>query len=56
MKFIRNLAAFTDALGVENAPTVMFLSQMQWPSDESRNQFIKELTKMDMKELRTYGE
>jgi len=56
MKFIRNLAAFTDALGVENAPTVMYLSQMQWPSDESRNQFIKELTKMDMKELRTYGE
>ena len=56
MKFIRNLAAFTDALGVENAPTVMFLSQMQWPSDESRNQFIKELTQIDMKELRTYGE
>lgn len=56
MKFIRNLAAFTDALGVENAPTVVFLSQMQWPSDDSRNEFIKALTNMDMKELSTYGE
>lgn len=56
MKFIRNLAAFTDALGVENAPTIMFLSQVEWPSDDSRNEFIRELTNIDMKELRTYGD
>ena len=56
MKFLRNLAAFTDALGVENAPTIMFMAQTQWPSDESRNEFIKELTGIDMKELRTYGD
>lgn len=54
MKFLRNLAAFSDALGVENAPTIMFMSQVPWPSDESRNEFIKELTKMDMREMRTY--
>ena len=56
MKIIRDLAAFTDALGVENAPTIMFLSQLAWPSDDSRNEFIKELTNIDMKELRTYGD
>ena len=54
--FIRNLAAFTDALGVENAPTVMYMSMVPWPNDESRNDFIKELTNIDMKEMRTYGE
>lgn len=56
MKFIRNLAAFTDALGVENAPTVMFMASLPWPSDEARNEFIYELTGISMKELRTYGE
>lgn len=56
MKFLRNLAAFSDALGVENAPTVMFMAQVQWPSDDSRNEFIKELTGMDMREMRTYEE
>lgn len=53
--FIRNLAAFTEALGVENAPTVMYMSMVPWPNDDSRNSFIKELTNIDMKELRTYG-
>ena len=53
--FIRNLAAFTEALGVENAPTVVYLSMVPWPTDESRNDFIKNLTNIDMKELRTYG-
>lgn len=52
---IRNLAAFTDALGVENAPTIMYLSMVPWPSDDARNEFIRELTNIDMKELRTYG-
>lgn len=52
---IRNLAAFTDALGVENAPTIMYLSMVPWPSDDMRNEFIRELTNIDMKELRTYG-
>lgn len=56
MKLLRNIAAFTDALGVENAPTVMFMSSLPWPSDDSRNEFIEELTGISMKELRTYGE
>lgn len=54
--FIRNLAAFTDALGVENAPTIVALSQVPWPDDDSRNEFIKALTNMDMRERRTNGE
>lgn len=56
MKFIRNLAAFTDALGVENAPTVMFMSTMPFKDDDDRNEFIKDLTNISMTELRTYGE
>lgn len=56
MKLIRHLAAFTDALGVENAPTIMFMSQLPWPNDDARNEFIQELTGISMKELRTYGE
>jgi len=42
--FIRNLAAFTDALGVQNAPTIVALSQVPWPSDDARNEFIYNLT------------
>jgi hypothetical protein len=53
---IRNLAAFTEALGVENAPTIMYMGMVPWPDDDSRNAFIKELTNIDMKELRTYGD
>ena len=47
-QFVKNLAAFTDALGVMNAPTVMELSLVPWPDDITRDQFIKELTGIDM--------
>ncbi len=42
--FIRNLAAFTDALGVQNAPMIVSLSQVPWPDDQARNDFIYSLT------------
>lgn len=53
--FMRNLAAFTDALGVENAPTVWYLSQVPWQSDEDRNEFIEALTGVSIKDRNTYG-
>lgn len=53
--FGRNLAAFTEALGVENAPTVLHLSLVPWKDDEDRNTFIKTLTGIDIKEANTYG-
>lgn len=46
--FVRNLANFTEALGVENAPTIMSLSLIPWPDDATRDQFIKDLTGYDM--------
>lgn len=46
--FVKNLAAFTDALGVENAPTVVHLSMIPWGDDTTRDQFIKALTNTDM--------
>lgn len=55
MAFERNLAAFTDALGVENAPTIVYLSLVPWPDDHSRNEFIKALTRIDMKAMNTNG-
>jgi hypothetical protein len=45
---VRNLAAFTDALGIDNAPTIVHLSLIPWPDDATRDQFIKELTGHDM--------
>jgi hypothetical protein len=53
--FIRNLAAFTDALGVENAGMIVAFSQMPWPSDENRDEFIKYLTGTSVRERLTYG-
>jgi hypothetical protein len=55
MAFERHIAAFTDALGVENAPTIMYMSLVPWPNDEARNEFIKSLTGMDIKEMNSYG-
>lgn len=48
--FVRNLAAFTDALGVQNAPIIVSLSQVPWPSDEARNEFIFNLTGVSIME------
>lgn len=53
--FVRNLAAFTQALGVENAPAIFTFAQIGWPNDEIRNDFIKDLTGVDFKELNQYG-
>jgi hypothetical protein len=46
--FVKNIATFTEALGVENAPTIVHLSLIPWPDDTTRNMFIKELTGFDM--------
>lgn len=53
--FLRHLAAFTEALGVENAPTIFALSQVGWQDDDQRDQFIRELTGVSIKERLTYG-
>lgn len=49
--FARNLAAFTEALGVENAPMILSFSTLPWPSDENRDQFIKALTGLSMRDV-----
>lgn len=46
--FIKNIAAFTEALGVTNAPAVVHFSLIPWPDDLTRDSFIKELTQVDM--------
>ena len=46
--FVKNLDAFTNALGIENAPTIMEMSLLPWPDDATRDEFIKGLTGYDM--------
>jgi len=55
IRFIRDLAAFTEALGVQNAPMVVEFAKMPWPSDQDRDQFIQQLTGISMKVERSYG-
>lgn len=45
--FIRDLAAFTDALGVKAAPHAIYLAMVPWPDTQSRDTFIKNLTGKD---------
>ena len=45
--FIDHLAAFSDALGVENAPTIVHLSMVPWPDYDTRDDFILALTGRD---------
>jgi|31_taG_2_1085359.scaffolds.fasta_scaffold43344_2 hypothetical protein len=42
--FIRHLAAFTEALGVKHAPSIVYLSTVNWPDEPTRDRFIKLLT------------
>ena len=53
--FVRNLDAFTQALGVQNAPIVFALAQIPWPSDDDRNQFIQDLTGVSIVEKGSYA-
>lgn len=53
--FVRNLDAFTRALGVQNAPIVFALAQVPWPSDDERNQFIKDFTGVSISEKDSYA-
>lgn len=53
--FVRNLAAFTDALGVQNAPSVVYMSLVPWPDDTARDQFINALTGINMRDRLSYG-
>lgn len=48
--FVDNLAAFTETLGVENAPTIMYLSMVPWGTASNRNAFIRALTNVDLRE------
>lgn len=38
--FYEDLSAFTEALGPENAPVVLPLAQVHWPTAEARDEFI----------------
>lgn len=53
--FIRNLAAFTDGLGVQNAPMIIALAQVPWPDDQTRNDFIYNLTGVNIVEKGSNG-
>lgn len=45
---IRNIAAFTEAMGVQNASLIWHLStRVMWKDDDDRDDFIRVLTKQD---------
>ena len=55
VQFIRDLAAFTEALGVQNAPTIFEMAKVPWKSEQERDRFIEQLTGVDLKVERSYG-
>lgn len=52
---IRNLDAFTRALGVENTPAIFSFSLLPWQSDAQRDAFIKDLVGIDLRKVNSYG-
>lgn len=45
---VRNLAAFTEAMGLENAALIWHLSsRVAWPNEDSRDDFIRVVTGED---------
>lgn len=53
--WVRNLDAFTQALGVENAPAIFTFARVPFADDDDRDEFIKGLTGMNMREFKNYG-
>ena len=53
--WVRNLDAFTQTLGVENAPTIFTLAKVPFPKDDDRDQFIMDLTGVNMHEFKNYA-
>lgn len=53
--WVRNLDAFTQALGVENAPAIFTFAKVPWKDDETRDRFIKDLTGKNLTEFKNYG-
>ena len=53
--FVRNLDAFTRALGVENAPAIIAFANHPWESDQQRDAFIQDITGIDFKAVNTFG-
>lgn len=47
MSFANHIAAFTNALGSGNPDIVLALAQVDWQSDEDRNDFIDSLVKLN---------
>lgn len=42
-KFMDNIAAGVDALGLENSPIIWALANVQWASPAERDQFLAEI-------------
>jgi hypothetical protein len=53
--WIRNLDAFTQALGVENAGAIFTFAKVGWRDDKQRDEFIKDLTNVDLRTLQNFG-
>lgn len=53
--FVRNLDAFTRALGVENAPAIIHLSLIPWENDEQRDEFIRDITDINIRQVNSFG-
>lgn len=54
-QFVRNLDAFTRALGVANAPMILSFATIPWADDDTRDDFIKDLTNSSMSDKDIYG-
>lgn len=42
-KFVDNIAAGVDALGLENTPIIWQLAKVQWETPQERDQFLEQI-------------
>ena len=55
MAFVDDLDAFTRAFGIENAPMIMYFSTLPWDSGTQRDQFIQDMTGINLAQVNAYG-
>jgi hypothetical protein len=55
MALVDDLDAFTRAFGVENAPMVVYFSMLPWDSGQQRDQFIQDVTGINLAQVNAYG-
>lgn len=51
MKLANNIAAFTNVLGLDDLGVIWGLANVDWPSDQDRDEFIQAVSNLTVEDI-----